>query len=42
MFSVGFEAGVGDVVVVGIEAGDNMKSGGFTISNDVEFKSMGV
>ena len=42
MFVVGFEVGVGDAVVVGIEVGDNLKSGGFTISNDVAFKSMGV
>ena len=42
MFVVGFEVGVSDVVVVGIEVGDNLKSGGFTISNDVVFKSMVV
>ena len=42
MFVVGFEVGVSDVVVVGIEVGDDMKSVEFTISDNDIFESTDV
>ena len=38
----GLEVDIGDVLVVGLEVGDIMKAGEFTISYDAGFQSTGI